>query len=173
MSLKKIFSVITLSAAFGAFGIAAMAQEAKTPENTDGKKAKMFKRDGKRGHHRRGGGKMMMREFRGLDLTDAQKAQMKTIFEANKPADGNRDEMRTLMKAKRDGSISADQQVRLDAIRQDQMQKYELLKQQIEAILTPEQKAKLEANRAEREKRRDQFRERRMERKNKTADGTN
>ncbi|CAN5617980.1 hypothetical protein BH10ACI3_BH10ACI3_03530 [soil metagenome] len=102
---------------------------------------RMGKRGGPGMQHKRG----MAMMFRGLDLTDAQKTQIQGILSANKPNQANREEMRTLMMAKRNGLATAAQTERLTAIKAQQQQKMTGLHEQVLGILTPEQKAKMEA----------------------------
>src|SRR4051812_29476067 len=108
------------------------------------------------GHHHedgdrdgmRGGG--MMRMFHDLDLTDAQKTQIHSIMEANKPDQATMEEFRTLRKAKEDGTLTAEQQDRLTALRGQQKEKMQSIHSQIMAVLTPDQIAKLEKEKQER-----------------------
>lgn len=113
---------------------------------------------GKRGGHHRGGGRML----RGLDLTDAQKAQVKQIMDASRTktqslreamkanrkamhdltANGQFDEARVQAAANEQAAISA--QLTVERAR---------VKAQIHQILTPEQHAKaaeMKANMKER-----------------------
>lgn len=93
---------------------------------------------GKRGHG-------MM--FLGLGLTDDQKTKIQGIMKSAKPTDAQRDEMRSLMQAARAGLLTEAQQTRLKAIRDEQRTKREANHTQVMAILTAEQKAKLEERR--------------------------
>ncbi len=74
--MKKLITAILsiILVAMGAMFI--FAQD--TTANKDGKHGHFGKRGG---HHRGGHGGMM---FRGLDLTDGQKAQMKMIMQTSK-----------------------------------------------------------------------------------------
>ena len=96
---------------------------------------------------KRGGG--MMRGLRELNLTDAQKAQIKTIMDANRPDQATMEEMKTLHDAKRSGTLTADQQERFKTLRQQSREKGEAVHQQILAVLTPEQLQQFEAKKAE------------------------
>lgn len=134
--------------------------------NKDGKRG-----FGKRGHFgKRGGGHGMM--LRGLDLTDAQKAQVKTIMqtsrESSKPLreqmKANRQKLQTISDS---GSFDqaqiqalADEQGRLTA---QMIVEKEKVKSQVSAILTPEQKAKAAEMKA-------QFKQKREERQQKRAE---
>ncbi len=147
MSFKnKFFSVLTL--AFAVFGFATFASAQDTTKTTDTdttqKQEKREwrgrgKRDGMgegfRGDKRGG----MMRGFRDLNLTDAQKTQIKTIMDANRPDQATMEEMKTLHDAKQNGTLTADQQERFKTLRRQAREKGEAVHQQILAVLTPEQ----------------------------------
>lgn len=162
MSYRKIsLSFLTAALGLGIFVVGASAQEAAAPAADAPAKAEKPGKFGRRGPGRgekfghRGG---MMGGFRGIQLTDAQKEQMKAIHEANKPNEATRTEMRSLMEAKRSGSITEEQKARLQSLRSEQRTKMESVRMQVEAILTPEQKAQIEKNRAEMKQRREEFR---------------
>ena len=101
---------------------------------------------GRHGEHGRGmrGDKGEMFGLRGIALTDVQKEQVRKIREANRPDESSWKEMRSLMDAKRAGTLTADQQERLKSLQVEQRQKGESVRAQIEAILTPEQRQQLE-----------------------------
>ena len=182
MSLKnKLFSGFTLAAAVFAFSAIGMAQEVTTTTTTTDKTEKVkgdHRGHGKRGMGRgefggkfgRGGHRGMMGHrgmgmFRFIELTEAQKVQLKAIHEANKPSQEFRDEMMTLRTAKRAGTITADQQARIDTLKAQAKEKHAAVKAQIEAILTPEQKAQIETKKAEMKLKMEERRKLRMERK--------
>ena len=173
MSLKnKFLSLTALAVATVAFSAIGMAQEV-APTTAD--KTEKVKGEG-RGHgkHKMGGrhggrGKMGgkgMHFMRGLDLTEAQKTQLKAIREANKPTAEARTERRTLAMAKRDGTITTEQTARLTELKAQAKGKAANVKAQIDAILTVEQKAQIEAKKAEMKLRRE---ERRQKRQNKVT----
>ena len=130
MSFKnKFFSILTLAAATFAFSAAGVAQETTTvtPMTEKGEKVRKGDGLGKHGHDgRRGGhGKMGrgMGMLRGIDLTEEQRTQIRTIMEAQKPTPEAFTEIRTLATAKRDGTITAEQQERLTALKQQRKEK--------------------------------------------------
>jgi len=182
MALRsKLFTTTTLAVALGAFGVFASAQTTETPK-ADGTKAEKHERRGGRGGEfgrhggpRHGGPGMRggMGFLRGIELTDAQKEQIKAIHEANKPSDENKalfDSIRETRKA--GGTITEDQKAQLKQIRDAQRSKMESVHQQILGVLTPEQKTQLEAKKAEMQKRREEFREKRQEmREKRKAEG--
>lgn len=106
-----------------------------------------------------------MRGLRGIDLTDAQKEQIRGIMQANRPDESVREEMRTIMQARRDGTITEDQKQRAEQLRAQARQRAELVKTQVEAVLTPEQKQQIEQNRLERQQRMQERRQRWQQRR--------
>lgn len=181
MSLKtKFISALTAGTAIIAFSTFISAQETKTetrPEATQkqehrewrgGRRDGMGRRDGKgmcRGgmFSRRGG---MMRGLRGIELSEGQKLQVKTIMENRRSSFSvNREEMKTIMTAKRAGTITPDQQQRLDALKTQMKENARQSREQILAILTPEQRAQMEAKKAEMKQRREQRRQLREQKK--------
>ena len=175
MSLKsKLSSFLTLAFAVTAFGVVVSAQEtAPAPKDDtqkmerhrggrDGKFGRHGDRDGKRGgrHGMRGG----MFGLRGIELTDAQKEQMRQIHEANKPSESLMAELKSFREARKSGSELTDaQKERMKSIRGEMQAKRELVHQQVLGILTAEQRQQLEARKAERQQRREEFREKRKE----------
>ena len=116
---------------------------------------------GRGGKHGRHGGELGARFAEKLNLTDAQKEQIRAFtqsFRQDNQAffEAHRDTMKQLREAKQAGD-----QARVDALkptlqsqRTELKQRREALKQQILAILTPEQRAQYEALKAERGERR-------------------
>lgn len=135
--------------------------------NKDGKRG-----FGKRSGHHRGGGMRGGMMLRGLDLTDEQKAQVKTIMQSSKETSkpirqqmkANREKLQTLSDSgnfdQSQVQAIANQQGALSA---QMIVEKEKVKSQINAILTPEQKAKAAEMKA-------QFKQKREERKQKRAD---
>ena len=157
--------------AIGAFSVFATAQTSETPSGDAnkaekherkgfGKRGGKMGRGGMRGH--RGGG---MGFLRGIELTDAQKEQIKTIRQANKQDQGNSDLMKSIRETRKNGgTITEDQKAQLKQLRTERRAKMESVNQQILAVLTPEQKTQLETRKAEMQKRREEFREKRKDR---------
>ncbi len=175
MSLKtKLVSALTAGTAIIAFSTFISAQETKTETQTEptqkqerrewrgGKRDGLGKRDG-RGMRRGGmfakrGG--MMRGLRGIELSEGQKLQMKTIMENRRSSFSvNREEMKTIMTAKRDGTITPDQQQRLDAFKTQMKENERQTREQVLAILTPEQRTQLETKKAEMKQKREERRQ--------------
>lgn len=168
MSFKnKLSSVITMAVAVVAFSTFASAQDTAAPSQ-DGaqKQEKREGRSGRRGMKRSGfgrhGGGMGLR---GITLTDAQKEQLRVIHESNKPDEATMQEMRSIMEARRAGSITDAQKERMKVLREQNRIKREAVQIQVMAILTPEQRAQLEARKAERQKRMEERKQLRQQRK--------
>lgn len=117
--------------------------------------------EGKRGRHGQRAGQRADRAFAKLNLTDAQKAQMKALREQfrteNAPLFAQLRQARTDLKVARDANDTA----RVESLRgslQSLKTQFKAAKkahrEQLLTILTPEQRAQLEAAKAERRSRR-------------------
>jgi len=174
MSFKnKLFSALTMAFALFAFSTFVSAQETpKTDSDNTQKQEKREWRKGKRdgmgkGFRRGGRGGGFMRGLRGIELTDAQKEQIRTIMEANRPDQTSMEEFKTLHQAKRDGTITAEQKERLKTLRQQSFEKQQAVHNQVLAILTPEQRQQIEQRKAEMKQRREERRQQRKENRQK------
>ncbi len=178
MSFKnRSISFLTAVFSVAAFASFATAQEVKpaAPAAPADKAEKVFRGEG-RGkfggefggkHGRMAGRHGMMRMMHGLDLTDAQKAQIKSIREANKPDMALMEEVRTIRESRKAGSdLTAEQKARLNAIHDQMRVKGQNVHDQIFAIMTAEQKAKIETRKAEMKAR---MQERKLRRQNAPA----
>lgn len=170
MSLKnKLFSGLTVAVATAAFAVVGIAQDNSTSTGTDAKTQKSEKRmgrgmgDRKMGRHGSFGRHGGMMGMRGIELTESQKAQIKSLHETYKPSAAAMEEMKTLFAAKRSGTITADQQSRLAAIKEQRKVTRQLIHDQMQSILTPEQKAQIEQKKVEMKARREEMKERRKE----------
>ena len=170
MSFKsKLTSLLAMVFAFAAFSVAVSAQDSMAPsKDGTGKSDKM----GHRGARHGGFGKGMragrggfMRELRGITLTDAQKQQLRSIHEANKPDQSTMEEMRSFGEARRAGTLTDAQKERMKTLREQARTKHEQVRLQVLAILTPEQRQQVETNRQQMKERREQFREKRREKR--------
>jgi Spy/CpxP family protein refolding chaperone len=174
MSLKQKFvSGIALAFAVGAFSTLATAQETTTtaPDDSMRNQEKFERRGGygkgMRGGKHGGGDRMMMRSLEKLNLTDAQKAQVKTAFENHRTQNQPQmEEMRGLGMKKRDGVITADEQTRFTELKTQMKASKEQLHNSILAILTAEQRTQLDQMK---EEMRQKKMERRENRQNQTA----
>jgi len=162
MSIKnKVISTLALSGAVLAFSAAVSAQKAapSTMEKTE----KVHKRGGHGDKHKMGGRRGMM--LRGIELSEAQKTQLKAIHEANKPSESAMKEMRELRMAKRAGTLTADQQTRFAALKAEHKAKHTAVKVQVDAILTADQKQQIETRKVEMKQKMQERRELRKQRK--------
>src|SRR5260221_12241575 len=100
----KFITTVALGAAFAMFSVAAMAQNTTPTTNPDGTAVpQKFERKGfGRGAHREGfrggpdGDRGMMGMMRGINLTDAQQEQIRSIRESNRPDPATLEELKTL-----------------------------------------------------------------------------
>lgn len=157
-------------------GVVASAQETKTqteaaPQTkTERKQGKFLRKEGKRKFGREGrfGRKGFGRGFIAgkLNLTDAQKEQAKALHKQfAEQFTTQREELRTLGQKKRQGTLTADEQTRLDALRQQVKSQHDQMRQQMDALLTPEQKQQIEQMKEQMKQRREEMRKRFEERK--------
>ncbi len=142
-----------------------------TDKQTDkAQKERKFGRGGERGGRgMRGGDKRGgngMHGLKNLDLTDAQKEQVKTIMESSKTTNEPlRQEMRSLMEKRRGGGeLTETDRTRLGELKSRMKQSGEQNQNAILSILTAEQRQKFEQMKQENQKRREDFRERRQNR---------
>ncbi len=154
------FSIKHTALALGAtlaLGVAAHAQQqsatvtgsaAQTQERSDAKK---MRRGGR--HHRRA---RMGKMFKQINLTDAQKEQMRSIATARKQATrALREELFRLRESRQPGvEMSAEQKARIQELRAELRQAKEQSRAQVLAILTTEQRAQIEQRKQQREQRR-------------------
>lgn len=173
MSFKrKLISAAATGLAAIAFTTFVSAQDTNTnQENNSIQKQERrggrgFGRKGMRGG-RHGGEKMMMRGLGQLNLSDAQKQQIRVVSENFKTStQTQREELRALGMKKRDGVITADEQARAKELRTQLKSSGEQMHNSVLAILTTEQKTQLEQIKQEMKTRREQFKQNRVNRKN-------
>ena len=176
MSLKrKIISGIVSTFAVVTFTTFVSAQDADKSQQDSTQKQEKRERRGGRGNGMgkgmrggRGGG--MMRGFKQLNLSDAQKEQIRAIMEANKPDKSSFESMRPLMEAKRSGTLTDDQKQQIETFKAERKQKEENVRLQIMNVLTTEQRAQLEKSQEEWKQKREERKQMRKERKQKTTD---
>jgi periplasmic protein CpxP/Spy len=164
MSLKnKFLTGIAMATAVGAFAVAASAQTTTTTPQTDGLKQERgwggHRKGGEGRRGPRGGDAAFM--FHDLNLTDAQKSQIKSILDANKPSDAEMQQIKSLQEARRSGTQLTD----------EQKAQFQAIHQQILAILTPEQKQQLEQKQQERRQQMEQRRQQRQQGDKPSTDG--
>ena len=161
MSSKfRLLSIAVLALAIGGFTSSISAQEATTPQKEGVDKHEKYERHGRmkgegfHGMHR--GGMGMLRGLHGLNLTEAQKQQIHTILESNKPDQATMDQLKAFREARRSGTeLTAEQKEQFRSIRQAQKDKMKVVHQQILNILTAEQRQQLEQRKQEMQERRE------------------
>lgn len=180
MSLKtRFFSILTVAIAVAAFSTLTLAQDSKTttpeqgvqkPDKAD-RKGRMHdgmgkdKRGEKFGRH--GGG---FHVLRGIELTDAQKGQIKAIRESNKPDAATIAELKAIHEARKAGTeITPEQKDRMKVLREQSRAKAKSVHEQIQGILTADQKAQIEAKKAEMKQRFDEHRQKRQQKPDATT----
>ena len=141
---KAILTSITF-AFLGVAAVAVPAQQTTQPAPADNNQAQWQSADKMRRFGRKFGPKRFGRHhgrgFFGVNLSEEQKAQIRVIMQANQPDPGTIEQMKTLIAAKRNGTITPEQLEQLKQFRSVRKEKRQYIHQQIEAILTPEQKA--------------------------------
>ena len=96
--------------------------------------------------------------LRELNLTDDQKQQIQKITEANfESTKTQREELRQLMQKRFQGTLTAEEQARAKTLHEQMQTSMKDTESKIAAILTPEQKAKLEELMKERKANHDGF----------------
>ena len=175
--MKKLGRIQKLAlAGVSALAIAAPVASAQTAGGDQGARQGTHERHGKGGFgkHRGGrrGGHMGGMMFRGLELTDAQKASLKQIRQSfGERTKSLREQLRAkhgeLRQAEANGtfneSLAAQKLAEVAPIQAKLMAEEFKLRQDSLAVLTPEQKAQLEQRRAEFKAKREQFKARRGE----------
>ena len=178
MSFKaKLF---TGAIAVSAFAFAVSAQDQTVKPSGEAKGILKEKRhDGMRGiRGERMGHRGPGFGLRGIDLTDAQKEQIRQIHEANKPNQALRDEMKAIQESRRNGgTLTEDQKARMKTLRDEAQAKMKSVHEQVLAVLTAEQRAQLDQRRQQMQQRmqerRQNMEQRREQRKlNRSKDTT-
>ena len=117
-------------------------------------------RDNMRGRERHG----MRGALRELDLTEAQKEQVRAAFQRNmEGTKAQREELRRLGEKRRQGTLTPEEQARARSLHEEISKSMRNSHSDLFAILTPEQKTRLEEIKKERKARHKEMRERRKE----------
>ena len=172
----KMLAIATLSAIALAASIAVAQTVTTNQDNGQGARPEWRGRHGNRGggDHKGMGGMRAGGFFRGLNLTDDQKAKMKQIRESfaetNKPL---REQLRAKRQELRQASeggtfneaLATQKLTEIAPLQAKLMAAQANLHQQMLSVLTAEQKAQLEQSKAQFKQRREQFKQRREMRK--------
>ncbi|MCA1603822.1 MAG: Spy/CpxP family protein refolding chaperone [Acidobacteria bacterium] len=171
MFLRRFLPVLmSLTLAFGAI---AYGQQPQTPAQDGGirgegmrhREGRSHKRMGRRGRH--GFGKF--RGMRELNLTDEQRQQQQAIVQRHlESVKAQREELFKLREKRAQGNFTAEDEARAKALRQEIHNSTQSVHTEIESILTPEQRTKLEQFKTERKARHDEVLKRRQERRENT-----
>ncbi|MCA1633271.1 MAG: Spy/CpxP family protein refolding chaperone [Acidobacteria bacterium] len=142
----------------------AFAQETQAPSpQGNPEKAQKHRRMGGPHGPRMGRRAHGLKGLRQLDLSDAQRQQIRSIHESvRKRTEAQRNELRQLLGAKRQGgAMTAEQEARARQLRDELRQTGEAVHGEVLAVLTAEQRTRLEQLREEHKERRGEFRNRR------------
>lgn len=174
MSFKrKLLSAFTLAFAIVSFSTFASAQDSsvKQEDSMQKRERREHRGFGKRGGNRsmrdgggkHGGDRAMMRGLRGLNLTDAQKEQTRSIFEKYKTStQPQREEMHEFAMKKRDGIISAEEKGRMKELKAQMRTSSEQMNNALLAVLTAEQRTQLDQMKEQMRKKREERRQNRQ-----------
>ncbi|MBA3257187.1 MAG: Spy/CpxP family protein refolding chaperone [Pyrinomonadaceae bacterium] len=171
MFLRRILPlVISLTLAFGAI---AYGQQPQTPAQDGGIRGEGMRQRGGRSHERMGrSGRHGFGKFRGLrelNLTDEQRQQQQAIVQRHLAiVKAQREELFNLREKRAQGNFTAEDGARAKALRQEIHDSMQSVHTEIESILTPEQRTKLEQFKTERKARHDEVLKRRQERRENT-----
>lgn len=150
MFLRTTLTVSAIILSLGACSASALAQQPQP--TTPGASAQQPEsaRLARRGMRRRARfGRQ--RALAQINLTDAQKQQVRTIIQAQaQNTSTQREELRQLMQQWRTGTLTPEGQTRARELRQQLMESRRGVHAQMLNLLTPEQKAKLEEMREQR-----------------------
>lgn len=145
-------------------GAAVFAQQPQGPPMDRGNRPDRIGRRGgpdkMRGRERHG----MRGALRELNLTDAQKEQVRAAVQRNmEGTKAQREELRQLAEKRRQGTLTPEEQARARSLHEEISKSMRNSHADLFAILTPEQKARLEEIKKERKARHKEMRERRKE----------
>ena len=166
MSLRK--NLLGISGIILALGMVANAQQPQTPTTTtDGtlKRERLERREklrGPLGEMRRHGGREGLgrrgpgvgKVMRGIDLTEAQREQIRAITQRRlESTKAQREELARLREKRTAGTFSADDEARAKTLRQEIRAAMEGIRTETAGVLTAEQKARMEELQKERKAR--------------------
>ncbi|MEO8433380.1 MAG: Spy/CpxP family protein refolding chaperone [Pyrinomonadaceae bacterium] len=161
MSLRnKLMGAAITTALVSVLGVNAVAQEPQGPSPDRNRPDRVGRRDGIEGRERLRGREMGKRRLlRQLDLTDAQREQVRAAAERNREATKTqREELRQLAGKRREGTLTTAEEARVRALRDEIRSSMQSNHGNLLGILTPEQKARLEQIKNERKERHKEMR---------------
>jgi Spy/CpxP family protein refolding chaperone len=166
MSLRKKLTGASLALGLiFTFSAAIFAQQPVQEDNGQ------QQREGRMGRRREGPGKGghggVLRLMSQLNLTDAQQQQLRAIqerFEASTKT--QREELRKLHESNQGGTLSADTQARVEALRTEMNQAMKTTRAEMLAVLTADQRTQFEQLVKERKARHEEMRGRRPNQQN-------
>jgi len=182
MSLRKVLAAVAgMTFACGMGVMAANGQEPQSPsagqdnavraerlERMQKRRERLRQREGLAGERRMGPHAGIDRFMRELNLTDAQRQQRRAIIERRlESTKAQREELFRLGEKRRAGTFTPEDEARAKALHQELRSSREGIRAEMEAVLTAEQKAKIEQLKAERKQRIEQRLKERQERLNK------
>jgi Spy/CpxP family protein refolding chaperone len=173
-NLTRASLPLALTALFAVAGLA--QQPATAPQSKD--KANVERRMGREGRlGRRGGGgpfdegrgdgaRIERRELKRLNLTDAQRQQMREIESRYAQSfRAQREELRKLQEVRRGGgTLTPEQQESARRMREELRASAERMRGEVQNLLTPEQREQMRKQREEMRLRREEFKTRRTQR---------
>jgi len=171
MFLRRIL-LISLTLAFGAI---AYGQQPQTSAQEGGIRTEEMRHREGRNHERMGRagryGSGKFHGLRGLNLTDEQRQQQHAIVQRHlESIKAQREELFRLGEKRAQGNLTAEDGARAKALRQEIHNSAQTAHTEIEGILTPEQRMKLEQFRTERKARHDEMLKRHGERRENTPE---
>ena len=161
MSLRnKLMGAAITAALVSMLGVNALAQEPQGPTPDRNRPDRVGRRGGMEGRDKLRGREMGKRRFlRELDLTDAQRAQIRAAAERNREATKTqRQELRQLAEKRRSGTLTTAEEARIRALRDAIRTSMQNNHANLLGILTPEQKTKLEQIKNQRQERHKELR---------------
>jgi Spy/CpxP family protein refolding chaperone len=163
--MKRFLTGVALTLVFSASAFAQQAPPASpAPPDNPERAAGHRRRPSGRAHGPRLNRRLhALRGLRRLDLTDAQRGQFRSIRDGHRQrTEARRAELRQLLQTRRQGgTLSAEQEARARQLQAELRQTGEAVHGEMLAVLTPEQRTRLAAQREEHKARREEFRQRR------------
>lgn len=159
-----LVTVFTLVGIASAQGMGAGRGAGKGIYGQQGPKGQMGPGRGMRGPRRGNNSPGIMGELRGLNLTEGQRQQIRSIMEVNRPSESERAEHQEIMKAMRNGTATEQQKERAKEIAALRIDREAGIRQQVRGILTAEQQGTLDKRQQLKEQKMQKMRERRQNR---------